>query len=190
MDSRVSPLAALCFLWLAWVASWMAAAFWSDRTVKRAPPTRELPYSMMALIGAVLLLGSYHHSMVLWRIGRGGAWCMVVLATIGLMFSWWARIHLGRMWSRWIVRKADHHIVQTGPYALVRHPIYTGIILATLATAPMIGTVFAYFGAVLMILSWYIKARLEERFLREELGAGDYDTYVRRVPMLVPFLRI
>ena len=95
-----------------------------------------------------------------------------------------------KVWSRWVVRKADHRIIQTGPYALVRHPIYTGISLAMLATAVMLGTAFSYLGAALFTLSFYLKARLEERFLREELGAEAYDAYARRVPMLVPFLKI
>jgi len=64
------------------------------------------------------------------------------------------------------------------------------ISLAILATAVIFGTVFAYLGAVLMVLGFYIKARLEERFLREELGTEVYDAYARRIPMLVPFLRI
>ena len=71
----------------------------------------------------------------------------------------------------------------------MRHPIYTGITLATIATAPMRGTIAAWFGVVVMTLGWYVKARLEERFLREQLGAEAYNAYAARVPMLVPFLR-
>ena len=80
-------------------------------------------------------------------------------------------------------------MIDTGPYAIVRHPIYTGIILAAFATAAIKGTVFALAGAAIMTLGFWIKARLEERFLRQELGAAGYDAYSRRVPMLVPFGR-
>jgi protein-S-isoprenylcysteine O-methyltransferase Ste14 len=69
----------------------------------------------------------------------------------------------------------------------VRHPIYTGIITAALATAVVKGTPFAIAGALLMTFGFWIKATLEERFLREHLGPGAYDSYRRRVPMLVPF---
>lgn len=80
-------------------------------------------------------------------------------------------------------------MVDTGPYRLVRHPIYTGIILACFATAVEKTTPLAFAGAAIMSLGWYMKARLEERFLREELGAAPYDAYAARVPMLIPFAR-
>ena len=169
----------------------MAAAAWSDRTVKRAGWSRQAPYNIITVIGVILLFGfSRQLSVAVWQVGRPTAWCMVALATIGFSFTWWARVHVGRLWSRWVVRKADHRIIQTGPYAFVRHPIYAGISLAILATIVILGTAFAYLAAALIILSFHIKARLEERFLREELGAEAYEAYARRVPMLVPFLRI
>lgn len=193
METRISPWAAISILWAIWVLSWVLAAAWSDRAVKRAGARREILYNVITAIGALLLWGSYrqrHYHAAVWPVGRRTAWCMVGVAAIGFSFTWWARVHLGRLWSRWVVRKVDHHIIQSGPYALVRHPIYTGMSLAMVATAVMFGTSFAYLGAALIILGFYLKARIEEKFLREELGAEAYDLYARRVPMLVPFLRI
>ena len=112
----------------------------------------------------------------------------MALIAAGIAFAWWARIHLGRLWSAQITRKADHHIVDTGPYGLTRHPIYTGMLIAVLATMAAKGTLLGIAGALLIAASFYVKARLEERFLREELGAEAYDGYSRRVPMLVPFV--
>ena len=106
---------------------------------------------------------------------------MVALCLIGFAFAWWARIHLGQLWSAFVTRKADHHIVDTGPYGIVRHPIYTGIILAAIVE----GTVYA--STILIVLGFWVKARLEEGFLREQLGTEVYDAYRRRVPILVPF---
>ncbi len=184
---------AVSFLWVVWIVSWTVAATWSDRTLKHAGSIRQAPYSIITLIGVVLLFSFYRQRLyhaTIWQVGRSTAWSMVGVATIGLAFTWWARIHLGRLWSRWVVRKADHRIIQTGPYALVRHPIYTGISLAFLATAVIFETAFAYAYAALIVLSFYVKARLEERFLREELGAEAYDSYAKRVPMLVPFVKL
>ena len=106
---------------------------------------------------------------------------------VGLVFTWWARIHLGRLWSSSVTKKADHRIVDTGPYAIVRHPIYTGVLVAIYATAAMKGAPLSLVGAIVMTWGFATKARLEERFLREQLGAQAYDSYRRRVPMLLPF---
>jgi protein-S-isoprenylcysteine O-methyltransferase Ste14 len=115
------------------------------------------------------------------------SWAMVGLTFVGFAFAWWARIHLGRLWSGRITRKEGHHVVDTGPYALVRHPIYTGILLSGIATAVALGAVHAYIGAFLLIVGYWMKARIEENWLREQLGPADYDAYRKRVPMLVPF---
>jgi protein-S-isoprenylcysteine O-methyltransferase Ste14 len=114
-------------------------------------------------------------------------WAMVAVAALGFVFAWWARIHLGRLWSGGITRKEGHHVVDTGPYAIVRHPIYAGIITSALATMVVLGNLHAVLGALLLIVGYWMKGRLEETFLREQLGADAYDAYRRRVPMLVPF---
>jgi protein-S-isoprenylcysteine O-methyltransferase Ste14 len=93
---------------------------------------------------------------------------------------------VGKLWSGTIMRKEGHYVVDTGPYALVRHPIYTGAIAATVATAEAEATLPAVIGLVLITLGLWLKARMEERFLREELGPEAYDAYRRRVPMLLP----
>ena len=97
-------------------------------------------------------------------------------------------IHLGCLWSSAITRKEKHRLVDTGPYAFVRHPIYTGLIIALLATAAIEATLAALLGALLIALGLWVKARAEERFLSTELGPETYEFYRCRVPMLVPFI--
>ena len=180
-------------MWLVWWVSWLAAAAWSDRAVKRPAARHQIIYRLLAGLGAVLLFGMYRHDLrveiILWRSPIALAWAMAAVVLAGLLFTWWARIHLGRLWSSSVTRKADHYVVDTGPYGIVRHPIYTGIILASLATAAMRGTTLAWLGACVMTTGWIIKARLEEDFLREQLGAETYGEYARLVPMLVPLPR-
>jgi hypothetical protein len=93
-----------------------------------------------------------------------------------------------RFWSSAITRKEHHSVVDIGPYAFVRHPIYTGIITALLATAVIQATAPALAGAALITYGLWLKARAEERFLVVELGPDSYGSYCRRVPMLIPFL--
>jgi len=192
--SVVTPEAVIRLVWLVWLISWFAAAAWSNPTVKRPGLGRELIYRVLGAAGALLLFGFYPRGFTdvpgRWQVGRGINWVMVVLAVLGLLLASWARIYLGRLWSSSVTRKRNHHVVDTGPYALVRHPIYTGIILAAAATAVVRGTAVALAGAVLMTYSLYLKARLEEDFLRKELGTDDYNAYARCVPMLVPFMPV
>jgi protein-S-isoprenylcysteine O-methyltransferase Ste14 len=91
------------------------------------------------------------------------------------------------LWSSTTTRKEGHRVVDSGPYALVRHPIYTGLSAAVVATALATATPLALAGGALMIYGLWRKAAHEEPFLSRELGAA-YDDYRRRVPMLVPFL--
>ena len=178
-------------VWVAWWILWMAAAVWSDRAVKAPARRYHVLYRLLPATGVLLLFGAVSlqsGELPLWRAPGVIAWTMVAVAIGGFLVTCWARIHLGRLWSSGVSRKADHHIVDTGPYGIVRHPIYTGIILASAAAAVQRGTLQAWLGMSLMTLGWYIKARLEERFLRDELGAEAYGAYARRVPMLVPFM--
>lgn len=176
--------------WLAWGLSWLAAALWTARTERRAVTGQIWLYRLLILLGAVAL---YHRTSQflgaerLWSVGYDGAYALAGVAIAGFLFTWWARLHLGRLWSGAITRKEGHRIVDTGPYGLVRHPIYTGLLLATLVTAAVQATIPALAGFVLIALGLWLKARLEEAFLAEELGAQAYDDYRRRVPMLVPF---
>ncbi|MGA9796711.1 MAG: isoprenylcysteine carboxylmethyltransferase family protein [Rhizomicrobium sp.] len=177
-------------LWLGFVLSWIAAMLWSDRAAQRLGFGREVAYRIVLVVGGVLLAVPAHGDngpLRLWHVGYRGAWICIALMVVGLAFAWWARVHLGRLWSGSITAKADHRVVDTGPYSIVRHPIYTGILLAILATMAAKGTVLAVAGALVIILGLWMKARLEEGFLREQLGAEAYDAYRRRVPMLLPF---
>ena len=184
---------ALWFAWLVWCIAWFATGVWSGKTVRRLAVRQELPYRVLSICGIVLLFGLYPRrdgwDVHLWRTVDVAAWMLDAAALCGFAFTWWARMHLGRLWSSSVTRKANHQVVDTGPYALVRHPIYTGVILATVATAVQRGTALSLTGAALMILGWYVKARLEERFLREQLGPDNYGAYARQVPMLVPLPR-
>src|SRR4029453_16895073 len=107
------------------------------------------------------------------------------LVIAGLAFAWWGRLYLGPLWSARIARAEGHRVVMTGPYALVRHPIYTGVVTAIIATAAVEWRWQAMLGAAIVAVSFWLRAKLEERFLREELGQDAYDAYARRVPMLI-----
>jgi protein-S-isoprenylcysteine O-methyltransferase Ste14 len=182
------PRFALDLLWSAFGISWLAAAWWSGQTERRPPGGSQTLYRVLTIVGAVMLLYPVNAPTRLWHLGSGAtAWVLVAMAASGFLFSWWARICLGKLWSGTVTRKSGHHVIDTGPYAIVRHPIYSGLILVVWTTAALKATLLGFPGAVIMTAGFFTKARLEEKFLREELGADAYDAYRRRVPMLIPF---
>jgi protein-S-isoprenylcysteine O-methyltransferase Ste14 len=111
----------------------------------------------------------------------------VAMVAAGLAFSVWARVHIGRNWSATVTVKQDHELVQSGPYRLVRHPIYTGLLLALLGTAVARGDVQGFVAVAVAVAAIWRKLRLEERWMQDTFG----DTYARyraHVAALIPWL--
>jgi protein-S-isoprenylcysteine O-methyltransferase Ste14 len=186
------PTSLLSLIWLGWVISWVVASFWSGRTKTHVLTRDSWAYRLPILLGAIMLMPPTERLLgakQLYHPGNAGTYVLAVVVLLGISFTWWARIHLGRFWSNAITHKEDHRIVDTGPYGLVRHPIYTGQIIGLLASGIAIATWTALLGVVLISFGEWQKARMEERFLTAELGAEAYGPYCRRVPMIVPFLR-
>lgn len=186
------PTKLLSLIWLAWVVSWVVASVWSGRTKTHVRTMDSWVYRGPILLGAILLMpltARVLHAEPLYDIGTFGTYVAAIVTVLGISFTWWARIHLGRFWSNAITHKEDHRIIDTGPYGMVRHPIYTGLIIAILATGLAVATWTALLGALCICFGEWQKARMEEGFLSVELGQEAYRSYSRRVPMIVPFLR-
>lgn len=183
-----SPGSWIFLVWTAWALSWVAAAVWSRQTAASAGFVQEAPHRIVTILGAVLLFGVKIRTFPRgWNVSDSVMWGLVACVVAGFVFAWWARLHIGTLWSGTITRKEGHRVVDTGPYAMVRHPIYTGLLLAAVATAVARGRWEAVIGAVLFALGFWMKARQEEKFLSETLGP-DYAAYRERVHMLVPYL--
>lgn len=179
-------------IWIGWVVSWVVASLWSGRTQKHDTTYETWIYRAVIFVGAILIApwtAQVLGEKPTWQVGNYGAYAIVGVMLLGLALTWWARIELGHLWSSAITYKEKHRLVDTGPYALVRHPIYTGIVIALVATAATEATIVALLGATFITIGLWVKAHAEERFLSAELDPDAYESYRRRVPMLVPFLR-
>ena len=111
----------------------------------------------------------------------------LLLTLVGAAFALWARVSLGRDWSSAIEIKQDHVLAQRGPYDVVRHPIYTGILLAMLGTALAIGTLRALAAVGLALMAFLQRAGAEEAFLTQQFGAR-YTDYKRQVKKIIPLV--
>src|ERR1700740_1645867 len=155
------PTRLLALIWLAWVVSWVVAAFWSGRTKTHVATWDSWVYPLPILIGAIFLMPLTARELgaePLYHVGDFGTYILALVTVCGISFTWWARIHLGRFWSNAITHKEDHKVIDTGPYGVVRHPIYTGLIIAILANGIAVGTVTAIVGAILIAYSQWQKA--------------------------------
>lgn len=174
---------AIPVLWLSWVALWAAWSVGTKRTVRRESRGSRLSYNLPLLAGAGLLatprLGGGRSAVRLW-IGTAGA-------AAGLGFAVAARAQIGRNWSGTVTLKHGHELVRTGPYRLVRHPIYTGLLLAILSTAVTRGDKRGLAALALFTVSFLRKIRVEERFMAERFPQ-EYPGYKARTPALVPGL--
>jgi protein-S-isoprenylcysteine O-methyltransferase Ste14 len=187
----LSPGAAIVAAWLVWLVTWILAAGWSARTASHHDLGAESPSRVLTLAAIVMLVAAYWPLQwgVLWVAPAALGWAMFTLVVLGLGFTWAARLHLGPLWSSTSAPTEDHRIVDTGPYGVVRHPVYAGLLLAAIATAVERGRIEAVAGALVLIAGVSLRAKLEERFLRRDLGDEGYSAYRRRVPMLIPFAK-
>ena len=115
------------------------------------------------------------------------AWTGVVLCVAGLIFCIWARFTLGRNWSGVVTLKGGHELITSGPYALVRHPIYTGLLTMFVATVIVLGHIAGIIALPLVIVSMWVKLRSEEKLMLKKFP-DEYAAYQQRVKRLIPFV--
>ena len=180
----------IVYLWSGWALYWLLSALNAKTTQRRESTVSRLAHVVPLLIGGTLI--AWHTPSWPWLAARlwprsFTVYCVgVALITAGLAFAVWARVHLGRNWSGTVTIKEGHELIRSGPYAYVRHPIYTGILTAVLGTAVASGTVHVALGLVVIAAALVRKTRIEEAFLRETF-AEEYPRYSAETPALVPF---
>jgi protein-S-isoprenylcysteine O-methyltransferase Ste14 len=109
----------------------------------------------------------------------------IFVTCLGVAVAIWARYILGQYWSARVEVKVDHQLICSGPYALVRHPIYTGLLLASVGTALFVGEWRAILAIAFAAIGFSIKAKQEESLMKSEFG-GRYQEYRKRTGFLIP----
>jgi protein-S-isoprenylcysteine O-methyltransferase Ste14 len=177
-----------------WVAYWVRSAMQTKSTQRRESRASRLSHVVPLLIGVALIGWPHLHVPGLpwlsWRLPYPDARFLIglLLVAAGIAYTFWARVHLGANWSGTVTQKEQHELIRTGPYAYVRHPIYTGLLIALAGNAVVCGEPRALVGLAIVVYAFVRKLRIEERFMNE-LFPQDYARYRAQVPALVPFTR-
>jgi protein-S-isoprenylcysteine O-methyltransferase Ste14 len=175
--------------WIVFAAYWLISALKTRRTVHREPFVARYGVMLIEVFGFTLLWSRDADIGVLGQhfLPRSLAQTAVaiVLAWTGIAIALWARYNLGQFWSGRITLKEDHHLIRSGPYVYVRHPIYTGLDLAAIGSALSIDRWRCVLGGFIIIVGFVIKAKREEALLLQQFGAS-FEEHRKRTGFLIP----
>ena len=180
------------YLWLVWAVSWWLLAMWRKPVERRGSGNYEVGHRVLLVAGAILFfrpgwLGAWAQRRFL-DPSPALLWAALAAVLAGFALCYWARFTLGGNWSARIVLKQEHELIRRGPYARIRHPIYTGILLAVAGTLAANGTWGGAVGAVLVFIALYIKSQGEERLLAPVFG-DRFAEHLRQTGRFLPKLR-
>ena len=179
------------YCWGIFSVIWLLAAFWTKRSVYQESTAQRLRYVVPILLGGFLLFkGSRFPDPLNHRVIphlEALAWIGLVLCVVGLAFCLWARFTLGRNWSGVVTLKGGHELITRGPYAWVRHPIYTGLLTMFVATLIVLGHIAGIIAVPFVFVSFWIKLRYEEKLMLQKFPE-EYAAYEQRVKRLIPFV--
>ena len=177
-------------LWLAWILFWAATALDTKPTRWREPIGSQALHIIPLLFCVALLTQTrWLPPILLARVVPAGPSPEILgglFVLAGLALTVWARVCLGRNWSGTVTVKQDHALVRTGPYALIRHPIYTGLLLALTGTTIAIGECRGVLGVVCALAGFLWKIRVEESRMRQTFP--EYERYRRQTAALLPLI--
>ncbi len=177
--------------WIAFIVYWRVKAVGNKTNQRREPDAsgilRALTFVMVIILLSIPRIPLPWLYRQIWPSGLRSFWIGAAITIAGLFFAVWARHHLASNWSSAVTIKQDHELITSGPYALVRHPIYTGILTGFLGTAVALSQVRGLIGFILIFIVLWTKLRKEEEWMRSEFG-DTYAAYAHQTAALVPYL--
>ncbi|HRW11137.1 MAG TPA: isoprenylcysteine carboxylmethyltransferase family protein [Caldilineaceae bacterium] len=181
----------ILILWVCFGGYWAYSGLQSRQTQRAEARTSRLTHLGLVVLAIVLIgFGGFGIGLLTRRILPQSGTVQIIgiaIAALGLLFAVWARVHLGPNWSGTITIKTDHDLIRTGPYALVRHPIYTGLLVGIVGTAIVSGELRGVLAVILIFIAYFRKIHIEETWLVGQFGT-EYSEYQKEVRALIPFL--
>lgn len=175
--------------WTIFLLFWTVSAFFVKPTVERLKSSAAIRGAIVLAIVIVLLLARRGYALRLFPLPptalRSGV--AAVICVLGLLLALWARVTLGRNWSATVTFKEGHELIRTGPYGLVRHPIYTGFLLMIIGTVIFIGRIEGVILVAVVTAGFWIKLRAEERLMATHFPT-EYAAYKAKTKALIPFV--
>ncbi len=182
---------ALAIIWTVFWVLWILPAVFGKKTIRRQTTGSRILQLILLLLAYVLIVDSGRDwGLLNLRVvpaGRTSTAAGYALLFAGMVFAGWARLFLGGNWSSGVTLKQDHTLIESGPYRIVRHPIYTGLLAALLGTAIALGELRCFLGVLLAAIAWKIKSMSEETLMVQQFG-DQYTRYREQVKGLVPYL--
>ena len=178
-------------VWIAFLVYWRVKAL-GTKTTQRREQAASAILRLLAFLVVIVLLSTTRIPLpwlyrLLWPQGFWPFWIGAPVTIVGLLFAVCARQYLGNNWSSSVTIKQGHELITTGPYALVRHPIYTGILTGFVGTAIALSQVRGIVGFVVIFGVLWAKLGTEEDWMRSQFGET-YATYSQRTAALLPYL--
>ena len=178
--------------WIVFLIYWIISAIKTRATREQESLGSRLAILLIEIVGYLLI---FHRSLGIGFLGRRFVPHSLIGAILGVVCTWagialaiWARYHLAENWSARVTIKEGHELIRTGPYSRLRHPIYSGLILATVGTVLVIGQWRCVVGLCLVLAGYYFKARKEEAMLGQQFGDAFLE-HKKHTGFLIPRLR-
>jgi len=179
------------WIWIAFLVIWLIWAIRTKPTQTRESISSRLSYLVLTVAAFYAMFsGDVPQGWLRTRLFAANIWTEVlgvVITAAGVGFAIWARVYLGGNWSGTVTVKVGHQLVRSGPYRWVRHPIYTGMILAMAGTVLERRQVRGFVAVLLLYAGFKIKSRIEEQVMQATFGP-EYADYSRTTGAIVPKL--
>ena len=183
----------LTITWLVVLAYWFISGLRAKKVESQEPVLKRFLFYRLPLIVALLLLGPgewFGHTLIRENfvehtnlVGTIG----LILSILGAIIACWARYTLGKNWSLSVQKKENHELIQNGMYKIVRHPIYTGLLLLFIGNTIIVGDYRGIIAVLIVFVSFWFKLKKEEKLLTENFG-NQYVEYKKRTKAIIPFL--